>query len=74
MHVYAMLNRYFGKHSLSYISKSEVASWSQVIYHVFLNTVIEPINSQHQEIEENIEGLGAKKASELTEARGNLEI
>lgn len=25
---------------------------------------------RHQEIEENIEGLGAKKASELTEATG----
>ena len=25
----------------------------------------------HQEIEENIEGLGAKKASELTEAQGS---
>ena len=40
---------------------------------LFLNTIIEPIKSQlHQEIEENIEGLGAKKASELTEA--DLEI
>ena len=42
MHVYAMLNHYFGKHWPSYISKSEVASWSQAIYPMlFLNTVIE---------------------------------